>query len=530
MSGLSVLVAAALCFLRIDVTQGQYTACFRGDNPLCVCTLTPESQFEVDCSFKNIMAAIDGIPNTTVSLDLSGNMLQDIPLGFLRNLSVLKLLNVENNALVVLKNDTFVGLRNLTSLFLGGNDLIDIEKDAFKSVSRLQQLRLNNNKLTIITNGTFDGLTNLNSLNLASNQLENIEPHVLHGLQRLKYLDLSYNKLSTLKESVFASSMVSYLDLSYNRFADVPCKVLPPQIVTLKLSHNAITDIQSNCFEKLEELRSVWIDGNAIKTLTCDTFPSLVELHVSGNPWYCDCSLVHAKICLAHSLQDTLVCRQPLLYSGVDIEEFSTQMFDNCSVYTTSVSSTELEQTSLPFTENPLGALFSTVKFINVTSEDCDKNCLKTKYVGLVVLVGVGCSVITLISTCIFFFLCIRNKSKKKQRRRSKLNSDSAETSGNRISEMIPMISVAEAPSGDHDRDYNQEQETFLGTFQKKNSKPQKDQPSAAVQENDSNEGYAHPQPAVVQSDQGQATRSMTPDNHYMRVTIDFDSNDAINL
>ncbi|KAI8506699.1 hypothetical protein Bbelb_151400 [Branchiostoma belcheri] len=336
MSGLSVLVAAALCFLRVDVTQGQYTACFRGDNPLCVCTLTPESQFEVDCSFKNIMAAIDGIPNTTVSLDLSGNMLQDIPLGFLRNLSVLKLLNIENNALVVLRNDTFAGLRNLTSLFLGGNDLIDIEKDAFKSVSHLQQLRLNNNKLTIITNGTFD--------------------------------------------------------------------------------------------------------------------------------------------------------------------------------------------------ENPLGTLFSTVKFINVTSEDCDKNCLRTKYVGLVVLVGVGCSVVTLISTCIFFFLCIRNKSKKKQRRRSKLNSDSNETSGNRISEMIPMISVAEAPSGDHDRDYNQEQETFLGTFQKKNSKPQKDQPSAAVQEKNSSEGYAHPQPAVVQSDQGQATRAMTPDNHYMRVTIDFDSNDAINL
>ncbi|XP_078582162.1 uncharacterized protein LOC144865383 [Branchiostoma floridae x Branchiostoma japonicum] len=526
-----VMVATALCFLHVDVTEAQYTACFRGDNTLCTCVLTPEMQFEVDCSFKNIMTSINGIPDVTVTLDLSGNMLQDIPLGFLRNLSSLKLLNIENNALVVLRNNTFVGVTNLTSVFLGGNDLIDIEQDAFKSVSHLKQLRLNNNKLTIIHNETFKGLISLISLNLASNQLEYIESRAFFRLNLLKYLDLSYNKLTTLESDSFDGLMVSYLDLSYNRFTELPCRDLPVKTETLKLSHNTISDIPSNCFDQLEELRSMWIDGNNIKTLSCDTFPPLEEMHVSGNPWYCDCDLLPEKICLENSLRDTLVCSHPLLYSGQSIEEFSTQMLDNCSIVSTSVSSTELEQTSMSFTEIPLGTLFSTVKFINMSSDDCDKNCMKTKYIGLVVLVGVGCSVFTLILTCIFFFLCIRNKSRKRQRRRSNLNGDSTETGGSRMPEMIPMINVTETPSGGPDRDYSQEQgqEQFLGTFQKKNVRAQKDQPSTAVQENKSSEGYLHPQPVMDQSDQGQDARSM-PSNHYMRVTIDFDSNDAINL
>ncbi|XP_064612580.1 toll-like receptor 13 [Liolophura sinensis] len=114
------------------------------------------------------------IPSTTESLDLSDNLLKTIP------------------------NDSFIKLNALTSLDLSGNRLERLEPSAFRGLSRLSTLRLSENNLLLTYEaypvGVFRPLQKLEALALEKNlrnpysELGEYPEQIFSGLSSLKEL------------------------------------------------------------------------------------------------------------------------------------------------------------------------------------------------------------------------------------------------------------------------------------------------------------------------------------------------------
>ncbi|PPD90795.1 hypothetical protein GOBAR_DD12262 [Gossypium barbadense] len=138
-------------------------------------------------------------------LDLSGNLLKNNDLTYLKGLSSLKSLNIGGNQLEG-SIDIRV-LNNLTKLKL--LDLSDNKIESLQSshdgerplnLSNFEELYLDSNSFTNSLLAQLNGFSNLKSLSIRGNQLNgSINIKVLNNLTRLKTLDLSDNKIESLQ-------------------------------------------------------------------------------------------------------------------------------------------------------------------------------------------------------------------------------------------------------------------------------------------------------------------------------------------
>uniref|UniRef100_A0A8C0GUU9 LRRNT domain-containing protein n=1 Tax=Chelonoidis abingdonii TaxID=106734 RepID=A0A8C0GUU9_CHEAB len=106
-------------------------------------------------------------------------------------------LNLSNNLLRILTANTFRNLTFLRSLWLDRNNLTFLYPGTFSALSNLRELDLGwNSRLTHLHANTFRGLSNLISLDLASCNIFEIHPLVFSYLLSLQVLDLTSNNLS----------------------------------------------------------------------------------------------------------------------------------------------------------------------------------------------------------------------------------------------------------------------------------------------------------------------------------------------
>ncbi|TYH56958.1 hypothetical protein ES332_D08G056700v1 [Gossypium tomentosum] len=164
-------------------------------------------------------------------LDLSGNLLKNNDLTYLKGLSSLKSLNIGGNQLEG-SIDIRV-LNNLTKLKL--LDLSDNKIESLQSshdgerplnVTNFEELYLDSNSFTNSLLAQLNGFSNLKSLSIRGNQLNgSINIKVLNNLTRLKTLDLSDNKIESLQsphdgERPFNLTNLEELYLDSNSFAN----------------------------------------------------------------------------------------------------------------------------------------------------------------------------------------------------------------------------------------------------------------------------------------------------------------------
>jgi Leucine-rich repeat (LRR) protein len=215
------------------------------------------------------------------SLNLEQNSLNEMETSRLssafQNLKKLKNLNLAKNKLVYIPNLTKL---SLLALSLSMNQIeILVDADSYKNLLpvSLIELDLEQNRLKQINDNSFEGLKELRHLNLASNEISAIAESSFLRLTSLMTLNLRQNNIKHIPSKIFYTLVnLEQLDLSYQsqRLEQIDDYAFDRQsnrktIKRVDLSSNRIVAIESRAFCSKNYYRP---------------FVNIKELDLSANP------------------------------------------------------------------------------------------------------------------------------------------------------------------------------------------------------------------------------------------------------
>ncbi|NXP90042.1 TLR3 protein, partial [Passerina amoena] len=252
------------------------------------------------------------LSNTSLnSLDLSSNPLKEFHMGCLHTIGNLRglILNsvelgenrtkklctelsntaIQNLSLSRVKlsyigKSTFQGLQgtNLTILNLSQNSLSVVENDSFQWLSSLQYLNLKINNIHV-TSRLFYGLSNLKYLNLVNSLAGKIEDFSFHWLYHLEYLIMDNNNFPGITANMFTGlNNLKYLSLwncniNLQRITNKTFSSLAnSSLQVLNLTKTRISTIENGAFSSLRHLKILDLGLNEIsQQLTGHEFKGL---------------------------------------------------------------------------------------------------------------------------------------------------------------------------------------------------------------------------------------------------------------
>lgn len=283
---------------------------------------------------ESMILAYNKITNFSVCFDvknltLSWNRIKSLNKADMVNASSLEILDLGNNFILWIENDTFVGMPDLQWLDLRGNALARISEKTLPSTTlryldvsgnsdlnrftavfqpfenlvelniagnarlasmvldsgpRLQALDASNTNLTEVP---VTPAPLLGSLILSGNLIIAVNSGDLDGFPLLRLLNISCNRIETVEDDAFGRlDLLTVLDLSGNSLQIVP-KSLPESLETLNLEGNRIKILGAEDFEGCKRLKTLNIRKNGIRQIQDLTFVPLLFLDVldlSENP------------------------------------------------------------------------------------------------------------------------------------------------------------------------------------------------------------------------------------------------------
>ncbi|CAO1335300.1 unnamed protein product [Diamesa hyperborea] len=245
----------------------------------------------------------DGLTNLII-LKINCPDYKNVPKDVFNQLHQLTHLNLSNNCITELNDETFWKTINLLCLDLSHNQLTNISQNLFSNLTKLTEIRLNNNQIHFIDSNAFENNLNLLKVCMQHNQLVAID-EINFSYENVGYLDLSFNNISDLN--------VIY------RFA---CYVKSNEI-TFNLENNNIENIMS--YALIEELYKKSINIFGEKKLKFD---------LGSNPINCDCQLydflqilnsdyniIEIRKEFMHLYQGDIKCYKPDHLNGVSLIE-----------------------------------------------------------------------------------------------------------------------------------------------------------------------------------------------------------------
>ncbi|KAF3832630.1 hypothetical protein F7725_026295 [Dissostichus mawsoni] len=200
-------------------------------------------------------------------LDVTHNLLSDLPSRLLNSLSLRKLLagnnrlqrvpdlldhiplealDLQHNKLAELPESLFSKALNLKYLNASANalDSIPPSSPSEESLSTLQELYLTRNNLNENCGALLVGHQNLRVLHIAYNQLLSFPASKLSKLELLEELNLSGNKLKTIPSTVSSCKRLHTLIAHSNHITVFPEILNLPEIKLVDVSCNELTEIQ----------------------------------------------------------------------------------------------------------------------------------------------------------------------------------------------------------------------------------------------------------------------------------------------
>ncbi|CAL1528354.1 unnamed protein product [Lymnaea stagnalis] len=237
---------------------------------------------------KNNIKTVDGWKLTGLQglehLNLKENQVEELqPESFL-NLSSLRNLHLENNNIQNIADNAFGDLPALKVLELSGNQISDIS-GTFENISSLERLNLNQNKLTSLKDDSFKGVRGLTYLTLAQNKISFISKLAFQGMTILSYLVLRGNPLRNVDGIFTGLEALMFLDVSSCQLSRVPAG-LPWPLMTLNLSSNDLLILESRDLEDTQHLGTIILDNNKISVIQDGAFdnkPYLKDIRLNGN-------------------------------------------------------------------------------------------------------------------------------------------------------------------------------------------------------------------------------------------------------
>lgn len=217
-------------------------------------------------------------------LHLQNNSINVLAPGLFNDLSQLLVLDLSDNELTDewVNAATFAGLLRLVVLSLSGNNIAKLEPSVFRDLYSLQILRLEDNVIQHIAENTFISLNNLHTLILSKNKLTRIDSNTLTGLFGLSVLSLDSNAIEYIDpEALRNSSGLQDFHLNSNKLFDVPGVLSDvPQLKTLDLGDNQITDIFNSSFASMQELVGLRLTENNIGNISKGVFDKMTALRI----------------------------------------------------------------------------------------------------------------------------------------------------------------------------------------------------------------------------------------------------------
>jgi Leucine-rich repeat (LRR) protein len=179
------------------------------------------------------------------------------------------------------KSNQFGGLEVLD---LHGNQLSEIPI-GFRRLERLQTLNLSKNKLSLDALEVICQIKNLRELNLASNSLSGTLLENIGQLAHLEVLDISLNQLDALPLSIASLTKLKKLNISGNRLSSLPFEALT-SVVEINASKNKLTGTLIDSDRVFEHLQTLDVSGNALDAISSSMEPSvrnIITLAADGN-------------------------------------------------------------------------------------------------------------------------------------------------------------------------------------------------------------------------------------------------------
>ncbi|KAG1662935.1 Protein artichoke [Nymphon striatum] len=205
-------------------------------------------------------------------INLQSNRLRNVTRSF-RSLQKLQDLNLANNHLEVLGEDTFYDFRTIQRINLAQS----VDERSFKELKNLYQFSLHHNNIQFLPKGIFDNNVRLKWIDLSSNKIRsfsglftNLHPQVIR---------LERNAMTSLR-GVFDHEITTLksLNLAWNLLEEVPLKYLNvylEDLDELDLSFNNLQTLQNDQFVGLKRLHVLRILSNKIKEIKPDVFEPL---------------------------------------------------------------------------------------------------------------------------------------------------------------------------------------------------------------------------------------------------------------
>ncbi|PNI38657.1 TLR8 isoform 1, partial [Pan troglodytes] len=215
--------------------------------------------------------------NDSVIAECSNRRLREVPQTVGKYVTELDL---SDNFITHITNESFQGLQNLTKINLNHNPNVqhqngnpgiqsnglNITDGAFLNLKNLRELLLEDNQLPQIPSGLPESLT---ELSLIQNNIYNITKEGISRLINLKNLYLAWNcyfnkvcEKTNIEDGVFETlTNLELLSLSFNSLSHVPPK-LPSSLRKLFLSNTQIKYISEEDFKGLINLTLLDLSGN----------------------------------------------------------------------------------------------------------------------------------------------------------------------------------------------------------------------------------------------------------------------------
>ncbi|XP_034840012.1 protein artichoke [Maniola hyperantus] len=250
-------------------------------------------------------ALLDALPRLRY-LDMSSNLLREIPRGALRGHPSLERLHLNKNNIKVIDADAFVAMPALRELHLSNNSLNDMNEGPFWNLPALKGLDLSqnyfrrlqpkllynlpalrrfdlsNNQLSIIDPISFMETPLLEHVNISGNSLVSIHPATFRNLPSLYELDASSNRLVEFVPGLPRG--LEQLYLQRNQITNLPTSPSPdidlPSLRTLDISNNGIQKIPHSGMKTLHNLRRLYMKRNGLRQIEIATFSDLERLEI----------------------------------------------------------------------------------------------------------------------------------------------------------------------------------------------------------------------------------------------------------
>ena len=156
-----------------------------------------------NCSRQQLAHVPPNLPHNIKILDLSNNYITELTDNSFVKYEYLEVLHLHNNSLRRLESKAFNRLRNVLYLDMSFNNLEAIPSQSFLDLKALLTLSLRGNRITSIPAGVFTSVSKLTNIYLSGNHISNIHPEAFRGLRNLQQLELQNNAMSQLNGSVF---------------------------------------------------------------------------------------------------------------------------------------------------------------------------------------------------------------------------------------------------------------------------------------------------------------------------------------